>query len=190
MLTKSETREYWVEKVGVRISRKAAWKYVQEEKPHYTLNTILPDSNFGPSLVYEKQGHPSTGAWPKALYDGDLSMIASVPPQYFIDVRDTAKLHVAALLDTETSNERLWGFAETFNWNKVLAVFRMLWPQKKFSDDLEGLGVDESIVDTEAALKALRNVFGQEGWTGLETTMRDAGYDREGIEGAVKKLNM
>jgi nucleoside-diphosphate-sugar epimerase len=39
----------------------AAWKYVsvQGEKPHYTVNTILLNCNFGPSPVYEKQGHPS-----------------------------------------------------------------------------------------------------------------------------------
>lgn len=160
-------------------AEKAAWKYVQEEKPHYALNTILPNCNFGPSLVYEKQGHASTGAWPKALYDGDVSFISDVPPQYFIDVRDTAKLHVAALVDPETSNERLWGFAEPYNWNSVLAILRKLWPQKKFIDDLPGLGTDESIIPTESALKALKAVFDQDNWVKLERSLEEAGYDRE-----------
>jgi nucleoside-diphosphate-sugar epimerase len=160
-------------------AEKAAWKYVQEQKPHYTLNTILPNCNFGPSLVYEKQGHPSTGGWAKALYDGDLSLISNVPAQYFIDVRDDAKLHIAALVDPETANERLWGFAERYNWNSVLAIFRKLWPQKEFVKDLPDLAWDESILPTESALKALKTVYGQDKWISLETTLREAGYDRD-----------
>jgi len=160
-------------------AEKAAWKYVQEEKPQYTLNTILPNCNFGPSLVYEKQGHPSTGAWPKALYEGDLSLIANVPSQYFIDARDTARLHVAALVDSNTSNERLWGFAAPYSWNSILATFRKLWPQKEFINDLQGVGWDESTLPTESALKALKDVFAQREWTSLETTLKDAGYDRK-----------
>jgi nucleoside-diphosphate-sugar epimerase len=160
-------------------AEKAAWKYIQEEKPQFALNTVLPNCNFGPSLAYEKQGHPSTGGWAKALYEGDVSMISSIPPQYFIDVRDTAKLHIAALLDTDTANERLWGFAEPFNWNTVLSIFRKLWPQRKFIDDMPNLAWDESILPTESALKALKHVFGQEEWVKLETTLKEAGYDRE-----------
>lgn len=157
----------------------AAWEYVRAAKPQFVLNTVLPNCNFGPALVFRKQGHPSTGAWPKALYDGDLAVVTGVPPQYFIDVRDTARLHVAALVDPGTSSERLWGFAEPYNWNSVLAVFRKMWPLKEFVEDLEGLGSDESVLDTEGALGALERVFGQKGWIGLEQSMREAGYDRE-----------
>jgi nucleoside-diphosphate-sugar epimerase len=160
-------------------AEQAAWKYVQEDKPHYAVNTILPNCNFGPSVNYEKQGHASTGGWAKALYDGDLSFISNVPPQYFIDVRDAARLHIAALINPETENERLWGFAEPYSWNSVLAIFRKLWPQKNFIEDLPGLGWDESIIPTESALKALKDVFGQNGWTGIETSLRESGFDRE-----------
>jgi nucleoside-diphosphate-sugar epimerase len=159
-------------------AEKAAWKYVAEEEPHFTLNTVLPSCNMGPSLVYEKQGHPSTSGWVKGLFDGNLGAALGVPPQYFIDVRDAAKLHVAALLDPETSSERLWGFAEPYNWNTVLAAFRKIWPEKKFLEDLEGLGWMEIVPPTESALRVLRNVYGQEGWIGLEKTLRDGGYDR------------
>ncbi|KAF2828748.1 NAD(P)-binding protein [Ophiobolus disseminans] len=163
-------------------AEKAAWQFVKDENPHYVLNTILPNANFGPSLVYTHQGHPSTASWAKALFDGDVDTIANIPPQYFIDVRDTAKLHLAALLDADTAGERLWGFAERFNWNDVLALFRKVWPERQFPKDLEGLGVDESIADTEGALGALRRVYGLEGWRGLEGAVRDAGFDREKVE--------
>jgi nucleoside-diphosphate-sugar epimerase len=159
-------------------AEKAAWKYVEEVKPHFNLNTILPSCNMGPSLVYENQGHPSTGGWPKALYDGDLSFILNIPPQYFIDVRDTAKLHVGALTDTETPNERLWGFADAYDWNKVLGILRELYPGKKLIDDVDNLGQAEAVLPTESALKVLKDVYGQDGWISLETSLKDAGYDR------------
>jgi len=170
-------------------AEKAVWKYVEDEKPHYALNTILPNCNFGPSLVYGKQGHPSTGGWAKELFDGNVSAVTDVPPQYFIDVRDNAKLHIAALVKS-TPNDRLWGFAEPFNWNTVLAIFRKLWPEKTFPDDITGLGWDESTLPTESALEALKEVYGQSGWTSLETTLKEAGYERESVEAASqKKLN-
>jgi hypothetical protein len=102
-----------------------------------------------------------------------------VPAQYFIDVRDTAKLHVAALVDNETSNERLWGFAEPYNWNIVLDIFRRLWPRNDFVSELPGLAKDESTLPTESALKALKAVFGKLAWTKLETSLEQAGYDRK-----------
>jgi nucleoside-diphosphate-sugar epimerase len=171
-------------------AEQAAWKYNQEEKPHYTLNTILPSCNFGPSLVYESQGHPSTGGWPKTLFDGDSSVVKDIVAQHFIDVRDTARLHLAALIDPDTSSERLWGFAEPFNWNTVLAIFRKTWPGKKFLEDLPDQIWDESVVSTEGALTALKNVYGQEGWTSLEQSIREAGFDKEAVGGSGKKLTV
>lgn len=183
-------KKFFVYAAAKAQSEQAAWKYVKEQNPSFNLNTVLPNCNLGPSLVYEKQGHPSTGGWPKSLFDGDTSTVASTPPSYFIDVRDTAKLHIAALVDPEISSERLWGFAEPFNWNTVLAIFRKVWPEKKFLDDLPNQGWDESIASTESALKALRNVYGQEGWTSLEKSIRDAGYDRAAAEEVGNKLSM
>ncbi|CAN9194470.1 unnamed protein product [Alternaria alternata] len=168
------------------MSEKAAWKYMQEEKPHFTFNTILPNANFGPSLVYEKQGHASTGGFPKAVFDGDEAIVKGVVPMYHIDVRDDARLHVAALVDPQTAGRRLWGYGEPFHWNIVLGIFRKLWPQRKFLDDVPGLELDDSVPPTEGALKALKNVFDQDGWTSLENSLKDAGLDREPPAGSQK----
>ncbi|KAF7674370.1 hypothetical protein GT037_007130 [Alternaria burnsii] len=86
---------------------KAAWKSMQDEKPHFTFNTILPTTNFGPSLVYEKQGHASTGGFLKASFDGDEAIVKGVVPMYHIDVRDDARVHVPALADPQTAGRRL-----------------------------------------------------------------------------------
>jgi nucleoside-diphosphate-sugar epimerase len=183
-------KKFFVYAAAKTQSEQAAWKYVKEQQPHFTFNAVLPNCNLGPSLVYEKQGHPSTGGWPKTLFDGDTSVVATAPAAYFIDVRDTAKLHIAALVDPDTSNERLWGFAERFNWNTILAIFRKVWPERKFVEDLSGQGWDEANVSTESALQTLKTVYGQEGWITLEKSLRDAGYDKEAVEGVGGKLNL
>lgn len=74
-------------------SEKAAWKWVEENKPGFVFNTVLPAANFGPALSPEHQGLPSTGGWPKMVFDGSFDAILGVPPRtsyavfdrYFLD---------------------------------------------------------------------------------------------------------
>ncbi|CAN9115413.1 unnamed protein product [Alternaria alternata] len=146
------------------MSEKAAWKYMQDEKPHFTFNTILPNANFGPSLE----------AFLKAVFDGDEAIVKGVVPMYHIDVRDDARLHVAALVDPQTAGRRLWDMAALFI-GTLYSVYSELWPQRKFLYDVPGLELDDSVPPTEGALKALKNVFDQDGWTSLENSLKDAG---------------
>lgn len=159
-------------------AEQAAWKWVADNRPSFAVNTVLPSCNFGPPVSFEAQGYPSTAAWPFDLFNGDLSTITFIPPQFYVDVRDDAKLHVAALVDPDTDRERLFGFANEYNWNKVLAVFRKMFPDRKFISDIPDLATDKSIPPTESALKALKDVYGQNGWTSMETSLKDAGYDK------------
>jgi nucleoside-diphosphate-sugar epimerase len=172
-------KQFFVYAAAKAKAEQAAWKYFEEKKPHYSLNQVLPSVNFGPSVSFKHQGFASTGGWAKSLYDGDLSMIQYVPAQYYIDVRDDAKLHVAGLVDPETNGERLFGFAEPQNWNTVLALLRKIYPEHKFVDDLADVKTDTSKAPTESALKTLKNVYGFDSWTSLETTLKEAQFDRK-----------
>ena len=49
------------------------------------------------------------------------------PPQYYVDVRDTARLHVIALVDSDCNGQRLFAFAGPFNPNDILAAFRCVF---------------------------------------------------------------
>ncbi|KNG51234.1 aldehyde reductase II [Stemphylium lycopersici] len=183
------SKTFFVYAAAKAASEKAAWAFMDEAKPPFAFNVILPNCNFGPSLVFEKQGWPSTAGFPKALFDGDATMIASIPPMYHIDVRDDARLHVAALLHPDISNDRLWGFADKFTWNTVLAIYRRLWPARSFPTDFPDLEVDQSEAPTESALMALKEVFGQEGWVSLEDSLKDARFDREFV-GESQKMDI
>jgi nucleoside-diphosphate-sugar epimerase len=151
----------------------AAWEFMKEKTPGFVLNTVLPNANMGHILSVEHQGYPSTAGWIKALWNGfegneDLRFN---PPQYYINVQDNARVHVAALIYSDVQNERLFTFAHPYTWNSILAVFRKLYPKRKFIDDLPDLGEDLSKVANGRAEELLKR-FGLPGWTSLEDSVR------------------
>ena len=93
--------------------------------------------------------------------------------EYAIDTVDCARLHVGALLDSDVENQRLFGYAEPYNWNELLAIFRKMYPNRKFIDDLPEQGQDLSSVSSETAVEVLKK-FGRPGFTPLEESVKAA----------------
>jgi nucleoside-diphosphate-sugar epimerase len=154
-------------------SEQAAWKFMEEQKPGFVLNTVLPNANIGHILSVEHQGYPSTAGWVRALWDGfeghkDLEYN---PPQYYINVQDNARVHVAALIFPDVNGERLFSFAYPFNWNDILAVFRKLYPGRKFIDDYPNLGRDLSKVSNGRAEELVKRM-GRPRWESLEASVK------------------
>jgi hypothetical protein len=129
-------------------------------------------------LIPEDQGFPSTIAWARAAWTGENlgRYIKHVNPQWFISTTDTALLHISALIHGEVASERLFGFAEPFNFNQILAVFRSLYPERKFLDDVEGQGVDRLRVPSQRAEEVLKWLKGA-GWDSLETSLKEMSED-------------
>lgn len=59
-------------------AEKALWKFVEEEKPHFQVNTVLPDANLGE--VLSLQGSLSTGAWVRMIYEDGVDLVKTLPP--------------------------------------------------------------------------------------------------------------
>ncbi|TGO20802.1 hypothetical protein BPAE_0264g00040 [Botrytis paeoniae] len=150
-------------------SERAVWNFVKEKKPGFVANAVLPDTNMG--LVLDaSQG--STGGLIRKLYLGDNSGLKNLPPQYFIDVQDTARLHVSALIDEDVKNERLFAFAEPFNNNILLRTFRRIRPDAKIMDDFHDDSVNDiSKVANQRAAELLKRDFGRAGFTSLEESL-------------------
>ena len=99
-------------------------------------------------------------------------MVASiVVPQHFVDVVDVALLHVIAMIGPDVKNERLFAFAEPFNWNRVLQFFREKFPERKFREDFPGLGEDLSIIDRKKRAVQLLKGLGKDGFTSFEESV-------------------
>ncbi|KAL8788941.1 MAG: hypothetical protein Q9195_007057 [Heterodermia aff. obscurata] len=151
-------------------SEQAVWKFAKEKKPDFVVNSVLPNFNMG-EILSEKQP-ASTGAAVKALYYGGLDKVQIIPPQWMVDVKDTARIHVSALIDANIENERILAYAHPFNWNDVLACLRTLYPDRTFNEDLPHAARDLSIVDNSRGAELLR-AHGREDWTSLEESVRE-----------------
>lgn len=96
-----------------------------------------------------------------------------------MDVRDAARLHVAAVKYPDVNGRRIFAWVETFNWNQVLKVLREIRPDHKFPDDVPDTGMDMSKLDNAEDQKLLVRIKG-EGWTRfkemLEASLTSFGY--------------
>jgi hypothetical protein len=88
-------------------------------------------------------------------------------------VVDTARLHVAALLDPSVNGQRIFGLVQEFNWTDVLRILRKLRPELELPKDPESEGRDlTEVVPKAKAEKLLQDFFGQPGWTSLEDSLK------------------
>ena len=93
-----------------------------------------------------------------------------LPPQYYVDVQDDARIHAAALLLPDVKDERLFAFAGTFDINSMLAAFRKAAPNRKFQEDVKDPPVHLAKVPNERALELLKQT-GRVGWVTLDETV-------------------
>ncbi|OSX56520.1 hypothetical protein POSPLADRAFT_1159921 [Postia placenta MAD-698-R-SB12] len=159
----------WIRYAATKIlSEKAAWKWMEENKPPFDIVTILPNANFGPVLY---GGARSTGFWIQSFLKGHNEFAESVGPQWFIDVRDDGRLHVAALTNPSLSGKRIWGVAEPTGWNQILAILRKNFPDANVAPDLVGEPGEptKQKIENTVATEALG------GWIGLEQSLVDTG---------------
>ncbi|KAF2796354.1 NAD(P)-binding protein [Melanomma pulvis-pyrius CBS 109.77] len=114
-----------------------SFRWVEENKPHFTFNSVVPNYNFGTLIAPEHTGFGSSAAMLKMLWEGDMTSLQMLPPAWYVDTEDTALLHVAALTLPDVNNERIFAFGERFCWNQILSIFKKEVPDKEFVDKVE-----------------------------------------------------
>lgn len=92
---------------------------------------------------------------------------------FFVDVKDVALLHVAALLDPEVKGARLQTWGINSNWNDLLAILRELRPQRQFIPDYDGPGYLTITADQSKPIALLKKWAGQEDWKPVKSTVID-----------------
>ncbi|KAH8658582.1 hypothetical protein BGZ61DRAFT_486186 [Ilyonectria robusta] len=152
-------------------AEKAVWKFAKEQNPGFTVNVVSPFTTLGQAL------HPThvRGAvgWVEQLWKGDTSQLGMLPAAIYVNVKDVATLHVAALLDPRVKEERIQAWATPFNWNDVLTVLRRLYPTHHFVDDLSGMGKILATTDDTLARRLLKEWAHQDEWTGFEDGIQE-----------------
>ncbi|KAJ3541096.1 hypothetical protein NM208_g443 [Fusarium decemcellulare] len=152
------------------------WMFHQEhrhQRPDLVVNTIVPSVNLGKPLDPINQGYRSTSEFIPLLCQGKtFPMHPFFPRQYYVHVQDTARLHVAAGILADVRDQRIFAYAERFNWDIVLDILRKYKPNQVYPDNFSG-GIDPNEVPRDEAEKMLR-ALGRPGWVGLKESVRDS----------------
>ncbi|CAG8397788.1 unnamed protein product [Penicillium salamii] len=154
-------------------AERSAFKWVEENNHPFVLNTVLPSITFGKVLSPEIFG--STQSFVRNMLKGDGSASKYIPPQWYVDVADVARLHVAALLSPTVRFERIFAFAAPQNWTEIVRILRKLRPGNlMIPPEPENEGHDLSeVVPSKRANEILRDFFGRPGWISLEESIAE-----------------
>ncbi|KAF1955013.1 NAD dependent epimerase/dehydratase [Byssothecium circinans] len=139
----------------------------------FTLNTVNPDTCMGPVLSPKDQAYPSTVGFIRSLYEGkNAELFDWLEPQWFVDVRDAARLHVAGAILNGVEGERIFGYAETFTWPGVAKVVEQEMGQK-VPIQLKDKGEDLTTAPAQREKSVqLLNRLGRNGWVPFEESVR------------------
>lgn len=173
---KDPAQPFWVYMASKVQQEKAIWKWREDKRKQgvlgFGINTVLPDFVVGEILQVEKQGYPSSLGMLKAVWDGDLATASTLPPQFEIDAKDTAMLHIAALLHPDVDGERIFGFAELKNLTNTLQYMRELYPDRTFAEAPAGERENKAnLLGQKRAEELLRWVKGS-GWTSYKESLK------------------
>ncbi|KZF24892.1 putative aldehyde reductase II [Xylona heveae TC161] len=147
------------------------WRFGQEQGVSFVRNSVLPDFIIGP-LLYAKQTGSSNRLVKEFFDDPNVSEpLRTFIPRQYVDVKDVALLHMAALTEEDVKNERLLAHAGPFNFNSWLSAFRQIDPSKAWPADDPNQQHDCSIIDTRRSEEILKR-YGQIGFTPFLDSVR------------------
>lgn len=153
-------------------SEKASWKWIRDHKDAgFALNSVIPATCIGPVLAPNEQPYPSTAGFVRCLYEGkNAEMFGWLDPQWFVDLRDSARLHVAAAVLKGIEGERVFAWAETYTWPRVAKILEETMGTK-VPIELKDKGVDLSKPPLERSEAYLKRM-GLEGWESFEEAVK------------------
>lgn len=99
--------------------------------------------------------------------------------EHYFNVRNTARLHVIALLDPKVRAERIFTFAREHNLTDIINILHNLRPDSKpIPNPPEEEGRDLSkMIPIARAEQLLKSFFGVAGWVDLETSIAEGIVD-------------
>ncbi|KAM6517566.1 hypothetical protein FSOLCH5_008530 [Fusarium solani] len=153
-------------------AEREVWRFVEQENPHYTFNVICPSGIIGEPL-HQKHAEAPTN-WIATHFRRDKTSLYAFPAAFFVDVKDIALLHIAAMLDPQVKNARLHSWGHSSNWNEFLAVLRELCPQREFIADYPEPYYVTISTDQSDSMALLKRWADQEGWRPLKDSISES----------------
>ncbi|KAF7172376.1 hypothetical protein CNMCM5623_004584 [Aspergillus felis] len=150
-----------------------ALKFVQENKPQFDVNLVMPGLTLGRVL------HPSCTGQPMAeiaaLLRGERTYLFDFIPPWFIDIKDVARLHVIALLAPGLSSQRIFACAHPFTWKGLIDILRQLDPANTLIPDAPEETLQPChVIPATKAERMIQDFFGCTGFTSLRDSLATA----------------
>lgn len=160
-----------------KFAEKAAWDFVEKERPAFSLTTIAPVFVFGP-VAFLDDGIDSFGSTLKLIVDilktkeGEELTPYSGPA---VDVRDVAKLHIAAFENDNLAGKRLLASNEFWDAQLVVDTAREFFPEitGELVKGTPGSSTEAAKSSVEVNNKTTRELTGHE-WIPIKTTFKDS----------------
>lgn len=93
-------------------------------------------------------------------------------PDFYIDVQDDARLHIAALLHPGIQNERVFAYGQPYTWASMRAELQKLYPGREFSSETIAGKMDRSDIELGPTAEGWLKEMGLPGYTLLQDTLR------------------
>jgi len=121
--------------VSKKIAEKAAFDFVEKEKPNFSVTTLLPPMVYGPlaSDVPSMDKLNTSSADFYRLFNGSTK---EVPPTGFwayTDVRDLAKAHLLAYTTEAAANQRFAITNGRYSYQRLVDIIRAKFPELRDS---------------------------------------------------------
>ena len=117
-----------------KFAEKAAWKFVEEEKPNFTLSTMCPPLVLGP-IVHYLNSLDALNTSNQRIRNIAFGEIKDELPDtgtfIFVDVRDLALEHVRAMESADAANKRFFITAGHFSNKEIADIVRKNFPELK-----------------------------------------------------------
>ncbi|ANZ74665.1 BA75_00475T0 [Komagataella pastoris] len=123
--------------VSKKEAEKAAWAFVEKEKPNFKLTTVLPTYVFGPQkfdVSAKKESLNASAEVVRSLlhtkYPSDDKLFDDAV-SLSVDVRDVALYHVLPLLNADLALKRLFVVQSKFSSQRILNIINKHIPELK-----------------------------------------------------------
>ncbi|ODV73676.1 SDR family oxidoreductase [Cyberlindnera jadinii NRRL Y-1542] len=158
-----------------------ARKFVEAEKPNFTLTTVNPPYVLGPQLFEDALENPTLNTSAEIVHQllstpADYAEYLSAPVGLSVDVRDVAKLHVLPIEKDSLAGLRLFPVNGAFNGQTLLNIIHNSFPEL---DGKVGKGKPEGAEEQVAKTQAYYDTTKTQQATGLtwiplEKTVKDS----------------
>ncbi|KAL1885773.1 methylglyoxal reductase (NADPH-dependent) gre2 [Paecilomyces lecythidis] len=143
-------------------AEKAAWEFVEKEKPNFDLATINPPLVFGPIVHYlnSLEAVNTSNARVRDLIQGKYKeKLPATGIFLWVDVRDVALAHVRAIEVPEAGGQRFFVVSGQFSNKQIADVIRETHPELEDKlppkDSPEDLSPDTYVPDNSKSVKVL-----------------------------------